>query len=81
MKKSSQVDAKCVSKMIKYVEDIREILTNEGVNSHVDLKQSLAAKYAVTQLITNIYELTKHMQTETMQSLPELNGIRLRTAR
>ena len=63
MKKSLNSDKQCISKILKYIEHIRQSLDHENVKSYEALEDTVSAKFAVTQLITNIYELSKHIQT------------------
>ena len=81
MKNSLAIDKQCVGKIIRYIQNIEQVLAQEDVKSFEALEDSVAAKFAVTQLITNIYELTKHMQTSTLDSFKEFGKIRLRTTR
>jgi len=53
----------------------------EKVNSFRDLQQSVSAKYAITQLITNVYELSRKLQEETLLKLTNFNSPTLRKAR
>lgn len=81
MKKSIAVDKQCITKMLKYIEEIKMIIDDGNIASFQDLKASLIHKYAVTQIITNIYELSKKMQDSTLQELKYLDMRMLRTAR
>jgi len=81
VKKSLDVDKQCAAKILKYIANIRNCLDHEKVISYESLEDSISTRFAVTQLITNIYELTKHMQIETLDSLTDFNKIRLRTTR
>ena len=81
MKKSASTDRKCIEKLCKYIGDIKKIIDADSINSSRDLKMTLAAKYAITQLITNCYELSVNMRDETLCSMIEFQKIRLRTTR
>ena len=81
MKKSAGTDRQCIVRIFNYIRELEQIIATYNIQSFQDLRISLAAKYAVTQLITNIYELTKALQELTLQSLTEFNKIKLRTAR
>jgi len=81
MKKSIQTDTQCVAKILKYIGDIKQILINESIKSYQNLENSLAAKYAVTQLITNVYELSTNLQPATLQLFTAFNSIEVSLAR
>ena len=81
MKKSLETDKQCVGKILGYIQNIRQSLDHESVKSYESLENTVSTKFAVTQLITNIYELSKHIQTSTLDSLKEFGKIRLRTTR
>jgi len=81
VKKSLDTDKQCVGKILSYVENIRQSLDHESVKSYEALEDTVSTKFAVTQLITNIYELSKHIQAATLDSLKEFSKIRLRTTR
>ena len=81
MKKTNETDKQCVVKILRYIKDMAIIFNEQQITSHRALEQSTAAKYAATQLITNIYELTKHMQESTLKSLATFAGINLKTSR
>ena len=81
MKKSMNIDKQCVEKILRYIQNIRQSLDHEKVKSYESLEDTVSTKFAVTQLITNIYEISKHMQATTLDSLKEFGKIRLRTTR
>ena len=81
MKKSLDTDKQCVGKILRYIGNIRQSLDHESVKSYEALEDTVSTKFAVTQLITNIYELSKHIQPTTLDSLKEFGKIRLRTTR
>ena len=81
MKKSYSTDIQCITKILRYVDDIQSILANDNIKSFQDLSKSLSAKYAVTQLITNVYELSRKLQDTTLQTLKNFNSPVLRKAR
>ena len=81
MKKSLNTDKQCVGKILRYIGNIRQSLDHENVKSYEALENTISTKFAVTQLITNIYELSRHVQKETLDSLNEFSRIRLRTTR
>ena len=81
MKKSINTDKQCVAKILRYIQNIRSSLEYENIKSYKELEDSVSAKFAVTQLITNIYELSKHIQISSLNILIEFNKIRIRTTR
>jgi len=81
MKKSFNTDTQCIVKILRYIDDIQAILDNDNVKSFQDLSNSLSAKYAVTQLLTNVYELSRKLQDSTLQSLKGFNSPVLKKAR
>ena len=81
MRKSLVTDKHCVAKLLRYINDIQTIILEEEISSYQDLANSLSAKYAVTQLITNIYELSRKLQDETLRSSSSFSKIKTRTAR
>ena len=81
MKKSASVDVQCITKIQAYINDIRAILATDNISSAEALKNTLSAKYATTQLITNIYELSRKLQDDTLTALPNFNSPVLKKAR
>jgi hypothetical protein len=81
MKKSADTDRQCIEKVQSYINDIGEILKADNISSADALKNTLAAKYAITQLVTNIYELSRKLQDETLNKLENFNSPVLRKAR
>ena len=81
MNKDTANDRRHAAKILAHIADIGRVLELEKIDSSSDLAGSIAAKFAVTQLITNIYELTRGMQPATLQALNEFGKIRLRTTR
>ena len=81
MEKSSSTDKQCLIRIRRYINDLGQIIDAYNIQSYQDLRKSLAAKYAVTQLITNIYELSKALHEDTLKSLIEFNQIKIRTVR
>jgi len=74
-------NAKCVTKIKIYITDMQTILTTYEISSSDKLRNALAAKYAITQLITNIYELSRQLQATTLDKLPQFNSPVLRKTR
>ncbi len=74
-------DCVALSKITKYILDIKNIYETLDINSSNDLRNNRIAQLAVTQSITNIYETKKHIQNSTIETLVYFNGIILKTAR
>ena len=81
IKNSFNVNKQCVIKILKYTDENKQVLQQGNIETAQDLERSLSPKYAVTQLITNIYEVSKKLQPDILQSLTEFNRIKTRTAR
>ena len=81
MKKNKKTDKICVKKILHYIEDIRDCFEQYNIESYEDLNNKRLAQYALTQIITNIYELKKKMTDDFLLNLPEFNKIRLANAR
>ena len=81
VKKSSETDRACISRMLNHIQTIGSAYEMFGVNSAEDLKASHICQLAITQLITNIYELRKRLRDETIEKMPLLESIRLKVPR
>lgn len=81
MKKSTAIDRQCIAKILKYIGEIKEILERDGIASFQDLQDSLSTKYAITQIITNVYELSRKLQESALEKLKNFNTPTLRKAR
>jgi len=81
MKKSNSTDRQCLKRILRYIGDIQQIFEDADIKEFQDLKKSLMAKYATTQVLTNIYELSRKLQDTTLGGLTKFNSPILRTAR
>ena len=81
MKKDTANDKQYAAKILAHILDMAQVLEFEKIKSDAELENSVAAKFAITQLITNIYELTRNIQPATLQALRNFANIKLRTTR
>jgi uncharacterized protein with HEPN domain len=82
MKKTAETDRHTAAKIQKYIADIKQILSNDNIGCFQELRRSLSAKYAITQLITNIYETARRFREEALKtSLPTFSNINLKRTR
>ena len=78
---SYKTDKICIEKIIKYINDIKTCFSHFDINSPDDLENTRLAQLAITQSITNIHEIKKHMEQEVLDSLSDFNGIKISAAR
>ena len=81
MKPGIKTDSICAGKILKYVNDIKDCFEHFNIISHNDFKAARLSQFAITQIITNIYEIKKMVTPETLTSLPEFNKIKIAGAR
>jgi uncharacterized protein with HEPN domain len=81
MIKSAVTDATCLRKLLRYQDDIIKCFDHFNISSAADLQNENLAKYAITQLITNMHELRKNLSDETQSKIPLFMGINLKEAR
>ena len=81
MKASREIDRQTAERILKYIDDLARIFRSENIETYQCLKDSLSAKYASTQLLTNIYELTKLMRGETLSNMKNFYTPELRRTR
>lgn len=81
MKKSPAQDAQKLRSIIKSIINIGDCFQQRNIDNADNLNCDALAQAACTQFITNIYEAKKRLQDETINKLPELNKIRLASAR
>jgi len=67
--------------MLNHMQTIGSAYEMFGVNSADDLKASHICQLAITQLITNIYELRKRLRDETVEKMPLLRDISIKGVR
>ena len=77
MKQSKKFDAICIGKILKYIHTINEAYTMFGISNADDLDGNSVCQLAVTQAITNIYQLRQKIQEETLVLMPLFAKLRL----
>ena len=75
MKATLETDKQNIERIIIYINDMKTII--KDMKSYTELENSVAEKYAITQLITNIYETISKLQKDTFKQLKKLKKIRL----
>jgi len=70
MKPSHNLNLICLNKILKYINVIEEIYDFHNIKSVSDLQSNFMCQLAVTQAITNIFELQKKMQAEILSKTP-----------
>ncbi|MCL1994680.1 MAG: hypothetical protein FWG63_00570 [Defluviitaleaceae bacterium] len=81
MKKNHKTDKICIEKILAYIGYVEECFRQYEIKSPEDLEDQKLAQFAITQIITNIYELKKKLTNEILLKLPEFDKIRLANAR
>jgi len=83
MKQSFKTDKICIEKILRYISQMRHIYELSGVSSPDELEDDFACHLAMTQLITNIHEMTVKIQSETLAKVPSFSMLkpRIRAAR
>lgn len=81
MKSNAETDKIYVEKIIKYIDDIKHCFEHFNISSHNDFKAERISQFAVTQIITNIYEVKKKITPETLLMLPEFDKLKIAGAR
>ena len=69
MKQSIQTDIAVINRILKYIKVMGEAFEQFNIKNSTDLEESHICQLAITQAITNIYELNKKLQTETSVKL------------
>ena len=77
MKQSKDFDAICIGKILKYIQTINDAYSTLNIRSVDDLVGNAICQLAVTQAITNIYELRQKIQDETLVQMPLFVKLRL----
>ena len=77
MKQSGRVDIVCIDKILKYIWIIRNAYETFNIGNAKDLEEHDLCQLAVTQAVTNIYELYKKMREDTLSKAPSFSKIRL----
>jgi len=81
MKQSDRLDIVCISKLLKYIQTLRDAYGMFNITSAEDLAANDICQLAVTQIITNIYELKLKMRSKTLDRTPVFNKIGLKASR
>lgn len=81
MKKSDRLDSICISRLLKYIQTLRDAYDMFNITNADDLAANDICQLAVTQIITNIYELKLKMQSKSLDKTPLFNKIGLRASR
>ena len=81
MKQPYNFDSDCISKILKYIKAISDAYTMFGIDSAENLRGSHICQLAVTQAITNIYEIKKRMSSNALAQTPNFDKIGLKAAR
>ena len=77
MKQSEELDAVCIGRILKYIQTIKDAYTTLCIRNANDLAVNDICQLAVTQAITNIYELREKIQDETLTQMPLFAQFRL----
>ena len=81
MKQSSELDIVCIGKILKYIQTINNAYTKFDITNADDLAGNDICQLAITQAVTNIYELRQKIQADTLSQMPLFSKIRLKAAR
>ena len=81
MKQSKELDSACIKRILKYIQAIRGAYNTFNIESADDLAGNDICQLAITQAITNIYQLQQKIQPETLVRLPIFQGLKLKGAR
>ena len=81
MKQTAKTDIIYMKKIIKYIALIGETYSKFDINSLEDLENDEVCQLAITQAITNIYEMKKKIRSEALAQAPAFDKILLKVAR
>ena len=81
MKQSNKLDVICINKILKYIKNINEAYDTFQIGSADDLEKNVICHLAITQIITNIYEIKLKIQDATLAKMPLFYKIGLKAAR
>ena len=81
MKQSKKLDVICISKILKYIRTINDSYTMFNIRNANDLDGNDICQLAITQAITNIYQLRQKIREESLTQMPLFNKIGLKAAR
>ena len=73
----------CIEKILKWVTKIQDVFAKFEIKKYEDFESNEICQLAINQLITNIYELTKKVESGTLDKMPILKKSRsgLKSAR
>ena len=81
MKLSAKTDIECLERIMKHIGSIKKAYTAFGIETLNDFLGSDVCQLAVSQALTNVYELRKKLREETLAKMPNFQQIRLHAAR
>ena len=81
MNTNYKTDKACIEKILKYIGDIKTCLYHFKINSFNDLRNERLAQLAVTQSITNIHEVKRLINQESLDRVSNFNNIKISAAR
>jgi len=62
----------CIEKILKWTNKIRDVLHEFDINSFRDFERDETCQLAISQLITNVHELTKKINKDIIDKMPIL---------
>jgi len=81
MKQSDKLDIICATKILRHIQSITDAYKVFNIVKAEDFKVNHICQLAVAQAMTNIYELWKKLQAETIEKMPNLSTVRLKATR
>ena len=78
MKQTTKTDINCIKKILRYIALIAETYNKFDIKNFDDFEGDAVCQLAVTQALTNIYEIQKKIQLETMEKLTLFKSLRYR---
>jgi len=81
LNKDYKTDKTCIEKILKYINDIKICLSHFRINSFNELKNERLAQLAITQSITNIYEVKRLINQEILNEVSNFDNIKISAAR
>jgi len=81
VKQAYNLDFECINKILKYIKAIGDAYDVFKIKKATDLSNNYVCQLAVTQAITNIFEVKKRMSKDVLAQAPSFNKIGLKAAR
>ncbi|MCL2851559.1 MAG: hypothetical protein FWE20_00790 [Defluviitaleaceae bacterium] len=81
MKQSYKLDEVCIERILRYIKNIHDAYMTFKITSADELASNDLAHLAITQIITNIYELRQKISADTLAKVPLFDKIGLKAAR